>query len=64
MLLLFLQSKSSAKDTDNVRVVVRCRPLNEKEISNGNQMAVKVRLTSVYKAEVYDTCVNATEQIS
>ena len=37
-----LQSKKSVKEADNVRVVVRCRPLNEKEVSNGNQMAVKV----------------------
>ncbi|CAD5114844.1 DgyrCDS3880 [Dimorphilus gyrociliatus] len=28
--------------SDNVRVIVRCRPLNSTEISNGNQMTVKI----------------------
>ncbi|KAI0232495.1 Kinesin-like protein KIF3A [Lamellibrachia satsuma] len=37
-----MPSKKSVKEADNVRVVVRCRPLNEKEVANGNQMAVKV----------------------
>lgn len=30
------------KDMDNVRVVVRCRPLNEKEVSEGRKEVVKV----------------------
>ncbi|KAL8622264.1 Kinesin-like protein kif3a [Nucella lapillus] len=30
------------KEVDNVRVIVRCRPLNEKEVSQGCKMAVKV----------------------
>ncbi|XP_046354192.1 kinesin-like protein KIF3A isoform X1 [Haliotis rufescens] len=32
----------SMKETDNVRVAVRCRPLNEKEISTGCKTMVKV----------------------
>lgn len=32
------------KETDNVRVAVRCRPLNEKEISTGCKTMVKVRI--------------------
>ena len=30
------------KEVDNVRVSVRCRPLNEKEVSQGCKVAVKV----------------------
>lgn len=33
---------NSSKDSDNVRVVVRCRPLNETEKTSGCQMVVKV----------------------
>lgn len=47
MFLVYLQSKKSVKEADNVRVVVRCRPLNEKEVANGNQMAVKVNMPHV-----------------
>ena len=36
----FLQSNSKADD--NVRVVVRCRPLNEKEVSQGFNSIVTV----------------------
>ena len=30
------------QDTDNVRVIVRCRPMNDKEKGSGHKMAVKV----------------------
>ena len=38
------QEDTSMKDVDNVRVAVRCRPLNEKEVQQGCKMAVKVSL--------------------
>jgi len=39
-----LQEKEDAggKDSENVKVVVRCRPMNEKETSTGCQQVVHV----------------------
>lgn len=37
----FLQSHST-KDVDNVRVVIRCRPLSQKEISDGRKVVVRM----------------------
>ncbi|KAK7097398.1 kinesin-like protein KIF3A isoform X2 [Littorina saxatilis] len=37
-----MPENASMKDVDNVRVAVRCRPLNEKEIQQGCKMVVKV----------------------
>ena len=38
------QKKSTMKDVDNVRVIVRCRPMNSKEKETGCKLAVNVSM--------------------
>jgi hypothetical protein len=42
------------KDVDNVRVVVRCRPLNEKEVQQGCKLSVQVCFLLIEKKKVYN----------
>ena len=42
MLVLFFLLQGNNKADDNVRVVVRCRPLNDKEVGQGFKSIVNV----------------------
>jgi len=37
-----MQKKGKPSKSESVRVVIRCRPLNKKEIENGRQAVVKM----------------------
>lgn len=38
-----LKEKANAPNTECVKVVIRCRPLSEKEMSAGNEVVVKMK---------------------
>ena len=49
---LFQEPKNSSADSDNVRVVVRCRPMNSKEKEANCQQAVTVCFGPTYEMHV------------
>jgi hypothetical protein len=36
--------KDSSSSSETVKVAIRCRPLNKKEMANGNEVAVTLNL--------------------
>lgn len=65
--MLLVQEPKSAKESDNVRVVVRCRPMNGKEKQTGCKQTVDVSSTSpeefllvggkiVFSTQLYSNC--------
>jgi hypothetical protein len=39
-----IENMKDSKESETVKVAIRCRPLNKKEMTNGNEVAVEMNL--------------------